>query len=648
MQHEQTFAHMGQQINQIVSSSSVPEIVLQQIAQLLGGTFGVDCCTVTVASPEEDTNLFGCWYAQAATATIPLKLIQPLQQLAAMTSQANNLLVIDDINVVEAHSVLGWKIPRSAQAILQFSTWFQGQLNGIITLIRYKPYNWNELETTLATDVAPSVAIAISQVVQAQMLASLQQQVKRAVQTKALLNQLTTASRSSVELNQILQMAIAQTTQALEATRGLILTLKYTDPLFKTRIKTKIPKAKATVVCEYLQQEDSSVSDNPNQISSLLDRSIWISECSLCQQALLDSPNPIIFNGRNDLPATETGTISPLFNFVDLPSLLMIPLENQGTILGLIVLQHERDRRWHPEEISLVELVSTQISTTIIQNQTWREVQTYVDERTSQLQRSLDVQGKLYEKTRQQIDYLRQLNQLKDEFLSTMSHELRTPLTSMSLAIRMLRQPTINPERQAKYLDILEQQCTQEINLINDLLKLQQLESNQASLKLETIDIKPTIQDLAQSFTQAWADKGLDIKLELPKAALPVQTDAESFEHILQELLMNAGKYSEPDTTVALKVIHQVDSQVNQIILTLTNIGAGISPEDLDHIFDKFRRGQGVTQQAIQGTGLGLALVKCLVQQLNGTISATSSPMLNSSVYETCFTLTLDQFFASR
>jgi signal transduction histidine kinase len=110
------------------------------------------------------------------------------------------------------------------------------------------------------------------------------------------------------------------------------------------------------------------------------------------------------------------------------------------------------------------------VSATIIQNQTLRQVQSLVEDRTAQLQRSLEVQAKLYEKTRQQIDQLQQLNQLKEEFMSSMSHELRTPLTTMSLAIRMLRQPELPLERREKYLEILEQECNKEIDLINDLL----------------------------------------------------------------------------------------------------------------------------------------------------------------------------------
>lgn len=488
-------------------------------------------------------------------------------------------------------------------------------------------------------------------VAQTTLLNSLQQQVHTSAQYQTLIKQLIMANRGSLELEQILQVAIAATAQTLEVDRGLILMLKYADPLFKTRERREnIPKAKVTAVCEWQSDRYSgrldSSKDNPPP-GTVLNQSFWLSDCCLCQQALTNSPQPVVIAKQQELSALNPATnVAPLLHLAFFPAFVIFPLESQGKVLGFLVLQHSSERLWKLEELALLELVSAQVSTAIIQSQTLRQVQSLVDERTAQLQRSLEVQAKLYEKTRQQLDQLRQLNQLKDEFLSTVNHELRTPLTSMSLAIRMLRQSGLPAERQAKYLDILDQQCTQEINLINDLLTLQQLESHQAPLNLETIDLKIKLQDLAWSFKEKWADKGLTINMDLTKKSLLLQTDSESFERILQELLSNAGKYSDPDTTVVLKATHQVNQQVKQIVLKLTNIGPGISPEDATHIFDKFRRGQGVTQQAIQGTGLGLALVKGLVQHLNGTIDVASSSA--DSSWETCFTLTLPQFFTPR
>jgi signal transduction histidine kinase len=211
----------------------------------------------------------------------------------------------------------------------------------------------------------------------------------------------------------------------------------------------------------------------------------------------------------------------------------------------------------------------------------------------------------------------------------------------MSLAIRMLRQPTLPSQRREKYLEILEQQCNREIELINDLLDLQRLESDQSQIQPQKIDLMLLINELAQSFEQKWADKRLTLTVESPERSLILNTDPDSLNRILLELLTNAGKYSDPDTTVCLKIAHQVQQSVNQVVLTLSNTGPGISPTDLAHIFEKFRRGQGVTQQAVQGTGLGLALVKCLVHNLNGTIDVESCPSENSQTFLTSFTLTL-------
>jgi signal transduction histidine kinase len=98
------------------------------------------------------------------------------------------------------------------------------------------------------------------------------------------------------------------------------------------------------------------------------------------------------------------------------------------------------------------------------------------------------------------------------------------------------------------------------------------------------------------------------------------QTEPESVSQILHELLTNAGKYAHPQTAVELQATLERDLLIFKII----NQGKAIPPEEQDYIFEKFRRGTGVTQQAIGGTGLGLALVKSLVQHLQGEISVTS------------------------
>jgi signal transduction histidine kinase len=271
---------------------------------------------------------------------------------------------------------------------------------------------------------------------------------------------------------------------------------------------------------------------------------------------------------------------------------------------------------------------------TLTAQQTLRQMQTIADERTAQLQSSQGLLAKLQAAGRRRVEQLDEANRLKDEFISTISHELRTPLTSMSLAIKMLRQPGINPERQTRYLDILQQQCKQEIDLINDLLALQQLESHQLNTDRQLIDLENILQPLIERFTNTWAKKNLQLQVILPKQT-QWQTDPESLIRILQELLTNAGKYAQPDTVVEFTA----KKSGSHLTLRVINHGKLIEAADLPYIFQKFRRGKGVTQQAIAGTGLGLALVKSLVQHLQGDISVTSTG--HDPLAKTCFKVSL-------
>lgn len=529
----------------------------------------------------------------------------------------------------------------AVQAMMGSSTWFQGLRNGLICLTRSHPNVWSAAELAMLQATTDQVAVVISQV-------NLQRQAQQQAHCQGLIKQLTIAIRNAHDLSQILTLATTGIAQVLHVERSFLITLKYADPMMKSRSVERAAKTRATVVCEWLHQvdRDTQTSGEANEFS-WLQQSFWVADCAWCQQVFLDPTQPLaIANQQQAL--SPNNHVAPIFDPEQFPAALIIPLESQGTVLGFLVLQHHQVRLWQPAEVMWAELVAAQVSTAMIQAQTLRQVQGLVEERTAQLQRSLEVQAKLYERTRRQVDQLRQLNQLKDEFLSTMSHELRTPLTSMTLAIRMLRQPGIAPERHQKYLDILEQQCNQETNLINDLLALQKLESNQAPIQLQKVDLRGLVHDLTACFEDQWVAKELTLALDIPKRSLMVQTDFDSLNRILIELLTNAGKYAAPHTTVSLGLTHQIESGISQTVMTLCNIGHGISAEELPHIFDKFRRGRGVTQQAIQGTGLGLALVKCLVQHLNGTITVASQAIAEApNRYETCFTLILPSVFHS-
>ena len=641
MQHEQYDAYqLAQKINQNIANNPTPEEMLQDIAKLLGLAFKVDCCClVTVTNGGTGETITANWCA-------PKDLDSPHSDAILSSDQwekhelvfASEPPKIEDINSINnTLAIAHGHLPLPIKSVLVIPTRFGGKIDGVIFLIKSQPYEWEESEKQLLKAVEASCAIAFSQVAQTQLIASQEKYVKTCALHQSLIQQLTILSRSNLELNQMLQSAITATAEALQADRGLLILLKYTNPLFRrNRSKDHIPKAKATIVGKWSKNlEHLGIKQSePSEGSSY-----WLKDCGLSRRAFSDSGKAVVINDNSDRRGDTSG-IAAIFSLNVLPALLLVPLESQGRVLGFLALQQSVARCWKPAELNMVEMVCAQLSNAIIQSQTLRQVRAVVDERTDKLQGSLEVQAKLYERTRQYVKQLAELNELKDEFLSNMSDRLRYPLTNMRMALRTLRQRGID-QSQEVYFNILEQECTKEIDLINDLLTLQQLETHQEPPQLESIDLNTKIKDITKSFQKKLADKGLDILLKLPVDSLELQTEVKSFERILTELLSNVCKYSESDTKVELQAEHQILQSKDRISIRIINVGRGISQEEAKYIFDKFRRGKG---RWTPGTGLGLALVKSYVQHLNGTIAVDSSEIPNSELSKICFTLTLPQF----
>ncbi len=239
------------------------------------------------------------------------------------------------------------------------------------------------------------------------------------------------------------------------------------------------------------------------------------------------------------------------------------------------------------------------------------------------------------EATKAQFEEIESFNRLKDEFLSTVSHELRTPLTNMKMAIQMLgislnqeqnflsemEKPQADRSKAARYFEILDNECDREINLINNFLDLQKLDTSAKPLILETIQVQQWLWRVVQVF-QARNRNSCQQELQLNVAANlpPLACDPFSLERILIELLTNACKFSPPGAQITLSA--QLKSQ--KIQFQVINTGVEIPPTELPLIFDKFYRIPSNDPWKQGGTGLGLALVQKLTLSLGGTIEVES------------------------
>jgi PAS domain S-box-containing protein len=252
-------------------------------------------------------------------------------------------------------------------------------------------------------------------------------------------------------------------------------------------------------------------------------------------------------------------------------------------------------------------------------------------------------QARLYQKAQAQVEELERLNRLKDDFLSTVSHELRTPMANIKLSTQMfeicLRKANLwGTDAGAsleKYVKILQTECQREISLINDLLDLSRLEAGAEQLVLVEVDLPSWIPQFIQPFAERAASQQQRLRVHVPSDLPPLTTDMFYMERLLNELLNNACKYTPPQETITL-AIAVVPEAVSDLALptpkaagptfmiSVRNSGAEISSVELTRIFDKFYRIPNNDPWKHGGTGLGLALVKRMVNTLGGTIEASS------------------------
>jgi two-component system, OmpR family, sensor histidine kinase BaeS len=214
-----------------------------------------------------------------------------------------------------------------------------------------------------------------------------------------------------------------------------------------------------------------------------------------------------------------------------------------------------------------------------------------------------------------------QLDRMKDEFVLTASHELRSPLTSVQgfAELLMMDRDSLTP-RQVETVEIILDNCRHLVRLLNDLLDLARSDAGRLQVRPQPTEIGPLIEDVVRTMraqTEA-SDQNL---IERVDPNLPLlNIEADRIRQILVNLVTNAHEYSPERASI------QVSARVvdNGVEISVTDNGPGIPPAQLEHIFERFVRGDAGLTQRVGGTGLGLAISKSLVELHGGTIAVDS------------------------
>ena len=425
-------------------------------------------------------------------------------------------------------------------------------------------------------------------------------QLQQSIERERLVAQMTQKLYQTLDLEEILQTTVTDVRQFLQTDRVLIFRLKP-------------PANSGTVVVESVRAGTQSILS-----SQIYDPCFAASYVERYRQGLATTKTDI-YDGSVDPCHVE------LLAQFQVRSNLVLPILYEGQLWGLLIAHHcSAPRQWQPLETELLQQVAMQAGIAIRQ-------------------------AELYQAAQAQVAKLEQLNQLKDDFLSTVSHELRSPMASIKMATQMLQlslEPTQenHPEATATisldhaqtakvthYLQILHSECQRETRLINDLLDLTRLDAGTLSLALSEINLQVSVPQIAQAFKERTQQRQQHLQIDISDDLPLCTTDVLCLERILTELLENAYKYTPSDETIAIAIA----AVATGVKITVSNSGVQIAAAERDRIFDKFYRVPNSDRWKHGGTGLGLALVKKLVSLLQGSI------VVSSDSDWTTFTLTL-------
>ena len=228
---------------------------------------------------------------------------------------------------------------------------------------------------------------------------------------------------------------------------------------------------------------------------------------------------------------------------------------------------------------------------------------------------------------------LREADRRKDEFLAMLSHELRNPLQPMRTAHALLARETLT-EHGRRALDITGRQLEHLTRLVEELLDVARMTQGKLHLRIERLDVREVVREAIESVGRQMRERAHRIEAQMPDTPVPVDADALRLGQVVENLLANAAKYTDPGGRIVVRV-----SEDRTVRIDVQDDGMGIAAEDLPRLFDLYAQALSAREHAQGGLGVGLALVRQLVSLHGGGVSAASDGLGSGAT----FTVTLSR-----
>jgi signal transduction histidine kinase len=307
----------------------------------------------------------------------------------------------------------------------------------------------------------------------------------------------------------------------------------------------------------------------------------------------------VIRTGRSEyfpeIPAAVIAAVArdaehlKILESLGLKSGMIVPLGARGRVLGTISLGTAGSgRRFTPDDLALAEELARRAAVAVDNARLYGEVQA-ADRR-------------------------------KDEFLATLAHELRNPLAPIRNAVELLRSigPKDTPPSWAP--DVIDRQVRQLVRLVDDLLDVSRITQGKVTLRKEPVDLATVVGLAVETSRPLMSARRQELTLEMPSTLLPLQADPARLAQVVANLLNNAAKYTPEGGRIHLGL----ETQGQEALLCVRDTGLGIAPELLPRIFDLFTQGDRSLARSEGGLGIGLTLVRTLVEMHGGTVSVRS------------------------
>jgi signal transduction histidine kinase len=221
---------------------------------------------------------------------------------------------------------------------------------------------------------------------------------------------------------------------------------------------------------------------------------------------------------------------------------------------------------------------------------------------------------------------LKELDGLKNEFLSMVSHELKTPLTAMKTSSEFLLEDRCDPTVRNQLLALIVRNVDRQARLVDDLLDISRIESNRMKFNMEPVNLQEVLDHSIENIHRLSESKGVALGVDISGSLPAVLADRDKLIQVFVNLLNNAVKFTQRGGSVTVLAQESGDN----IEVTVSDTGIGIDPFHVEHIFDKFYQIDSTSTRTAGGCGLGLAITKGLVEGMNGSIRVESEPGIGS------------------